>query len=112
MDTKSVAFALRIINAYKYMINEKQEFIMSKQMLRSGTAIGALVKEAEFAESRNDFIHKLSIALKDANETGYWLTLPHEADYISDDSFVSIQADCAELIRLLVSIIKTSRGKS
>lgn len=112
MDTKSVAFALRIINAYKYMINEKQEFIMSKQMLRSGTAIGALVKEAEFAESRNDFIHKLSIALKEANETGYWLTLLHEADYISDDSFVSIQADCAELIRLLVSIIKTSRGKS
>ena len=104
MDTKSVAFALRIINAYKYMINEKQEFIMSKQMLRSGTAIGALVKEAEFAES--------SIALKEANETGYWLTLLHEADYISDDSFVSIQADCAELIRLLVSIIKTSRGKS
>ena len=79
LDTKSVAFALRIINAYKYMINEKQEFIMSKQMLRSGTAIGALVKEA---------------------------------DYISDDSFVSIQADYAELIRLLVSIIKTSRGKS
>ena len=62
MDTKSVAFALRIINAYKYMINEKQEFILSKQMLRSGTAIGALVKEAEFAESRNDFVHKPSIA--------------------------------------------------
>ena len=112
MDKNSVAFALRIINAYKYMVNERQEFVMSKQMLRSGTAIGALVKEAEFAESRNDFIHKLSIALKEANETGYWLTLLHEAEYISDDSFISIQTDCAELIKLLVSIIKTSKRKS
>ena len=77
LDQKSVAFALRIINAYKFLLNEKQEFIMSKQLLRSGTGIGALVREAEFAESRNDFIHKLSIALKEANETDYWLTLLH-----------------------------------
>ena len=112
LDQKSVAFALRIINAYKFLLNEKQEFIMSKQLLRSGTGIGALVREAEFAESRNDFIHKLSIALKEANETDYWLTLLHESGYISDDSFCSIQSDSKELIKLLVSIIKTSKEKS
>ncbi|MGN0309566.1 MAG: four helix bundle protein [Bacteroides sp.] len=112
LDQKSVAFALRIIKAYKFLTNEKQEFIMSKQLLRSGTAIGALVREAEFAESKNDFIHKLSIALKEANETDYWLTLLHESGYINDDSFCSIQSDNKELIKLLVSIIKTSKRKS
>ena len=110
LDQKAVAFALRIIRAYKFLSGEKQEFVMSKQLLRSGTAMGALVREAEFAESRSDFIHKLSIALKEANETDYWLTLLHESEYISDDSFVSIQSDCKELIKLLVSIIKTAKG--
>lgn len=110
LDKKTLSFALRIIKAYKFLINEKLEFVLSKQLLRSGTAIGALVREAEFAESRNDFIHKLSIALKEANETDYWLTLLHESEYISDDSFVSIQSDCKELIKLLVSIIKTAKG--
>ena len=111
LDQKSVAFALRVIRAYKFLIGEKQEFVMSKQLLRSGTAIGALVREAEFAESRNDFIHKLSIALKEANETDYWLTLLHASEYISDGSFLSIQSDNKELIKLLVSIIKTTKGK-
>lgn len=111
LEQKSLLFALRIIKAYKYLVNEKLEFVMSKQLLRSGTAIGALVREAVFAESRNDFIHKLSIALKEANETDYWLTLLHESEYITDDSFESIQSDCKEEIRLLVSIIKTSKEK-
>ena len=111
LDQKSVAFALRVIRAYKFLVGEKQEFVMSKQLLRSGTAIGALVREAEFAESRNDFIHKLSIALKEANETDYWLTLLHASEYIGDDSFFSIQADSKELIKILVSIIKTTKGK-
>lgn len=82
---------------------------MSKQLLRSGTAIGALIREAEFAESKKDFIHKLHISLKEANETDYWLTLLHESDYINDIAFQSIQADCTELIKLLTSIIKSSK---
>lgn len=110
LDQKSLLFALRIIRAYKYLMIEKQEFIMSKQLLRSGTAVGALVREAEFAESKNDFIHKLSISLKEANETDYWLTLLHESDYIDEESYLSIQADCKELIKLLVSIIKKTKG--
>lgn len=110
LDQKSLLFALRIIRAYKYLMIEKQEFIMSKQLLRSGTAVGALVREAEFAESKNDFIHKLSISLKEANETAYWLTLLHESDYIDEESYLSIQADCKELIKLLVSIIKKTKG--
>ena len=81
---------------------------MSKQLLRSGTAIGALIREAEFAESKKDFIHKLHISLKEANETDYWLTLLHE----SDIAFQSIQTDCTELIKLLTSIIKSSKYNS
>ena len=82
---------------------------MSKQLLRSGTAIGASIREAEFAESRKDFIHKLHISLKEANETNYWLILLHESDYINDATFQSIQTDCTELIKLLTSIIKSSK---
>ena len=96
---KSVAFALRIIKAFRFLKEQKGEYVMSKQLLRSGTAIGALIREAEFAESKKDFIHKLHISLKEANETDYWLTLLHE----------SIQADCTELIKLLTSIIKSSK---
>lgn len=78
-------------------------------MLRSGTAIGALIREAEHGESKADFIHKLSIALKEANETEYWLMLLHDSDYIDDNSFSSIIDDCQELIKMLISIIKTSK---
>lgn len=106
---KSVAFALRIIKAFRFLKEQKGEYVMSKQLLRSGTAIGALIREAEFAESKKDFIHKLHISLKEANETDYWLTLLHESDYINDIAFQSIQADCTELIKLLTSIIKTSK---
>ena len=106
---KSVAFALRIINAFRFLKEQKGEYVMSKQLLRSGTAIGALIREAEFAESKKDFIHKLHISLKEANETDYWLTLLHESDYINDIAFQSIQADCTELIKLLTSIIKSSK---
>ena len=82
---------------------------MSKQLLRSGTSVGAMIKEAEFAESKMDFIHKLNVALKEANETRYWLMLLKGAEYISVSAYESIEEDCNELIRLLVSIIKTSR---
>lgn len=107
---KAYAFALRIIKAYKYLSEDKKEFVLSKQLLRSGTAIGALCREAEHAQSRADFINKLSIALKEANETEYWLMLLNDSNYISDESFQSIVVDCQELIRILISIVKTSRN--
>ena len=106
---KSYKFALRVINTYKFLSDEKREFVLSKQMLRSGTAIGALVREAEHAQSRADFIHKMNISLKEANETEYWLMLLKDSKYIDEESFVSIHKDCDELIRLLVSIVKTTK---
>lgn len=110
IDNKSVQFALRIIKAYQFLSTEKKELVMSKQLLRSGTAIGALIKEAEFAVSKNDFIHKLHIALKEANETSYWLLLLSESNYIDKASYLSIDADCNEIIKLLVSIIKSCKS--
>jgi four helix bundle protein len=106
---KSYAFALRIIKAYKFLSSEQREFVLSKQMLRSGTAVGALIREAEHAESKADFIHKMSIALKEANETEYWLLLLHDSEFIDTKSFSSIIKDCQELIKMLVSIIKSSK---
>ena len=109
---KSFGFALRIVKLAKYLQDENKEFVLSKQVLRSGTAIGALVREAEHAESRADFTHKMSIALKEANETLYWLELLHKADYIADDSFDSIRPESEELVKLLISIVKTTKGAS
>lgn len=108
---KSYQFAIRIIKAYKYLSAEQKEFILSKQMLRSGTAVGALIREAEHAESKADFIHKLSIALKEANETEYWLMLLHDTEFLDEKSFQSIVFDCLEIIKMLISIIKTSKLK-
>ena len=107
---KSFAFALRIVKLTKYLQSEKREFVLSKQVLRSGTAIGALVREAEHAQSKADFVSKMSIALKEANETDYWLDLLHQSDYLTQDSYDSIHPDIQELIKLLVSIVKTSKG--
>ena len=106
---KSLNFALRIVKAYQYLNDEKAEHILSKQLLRFGTAIGAMVWEAEFAESANDFVHKLHIALKEANETAYWLLLLYKSEYIDASSYESIDQDAKELIKLLVCIIKTSK---
>ena len=106
---KSKAFALRIIKLYKFLINEHNEYIMSKQVLKSGTSIGANVKEAIRSQSKPDFYAKLNIALKEASETEYWLELLNESEYINDDSFQSVYADCQELIKLLVSITKTQK---
>lgn len=106
---KSYAFALRIINLYKWITSDKKEFILSKQVLRSGTAIGALVKEAEHAQSKADFLNKMNIALKEANETEYWLTLLKDSHFLPEKEFNSIHTDCCELIRLLVSIVKTTK---
>jgi conserved hypothetical protein TIGR02436 len=106
---KSFTFALQIVSLYKYLVNEKREFVLSKQVLRSGTAIGALIREAEHAESRADFIHKLSIALKEANETEYWLELLNQSDYIELEQFKLIYPKINELNRLLISIVKSSK---
>lgn len=112
INRKATEFALLIIKAYQFLTTEKNEYVMSKQLLLSGTAIGALIREAEFAESKNDFAHKLRIALKEANETDYWLLLLSESNYIEKTAYDSIQSDCIELIKLLVSIIKTAKSNS
>lgn len=93
------------------MCAEKQEYVMSKQMLRSGTSIGANIAEAFYAESNMDFVHKLSISLKEAGETIYWLELLHESDYLSGYEFESINNDAEEMIKLLTSSIKTVKAK-
>jgi len=106
---KSFEFALSVIKLCKTLQAEK-EFVLSKQLLRSGTAIGALIREAEHAESKKDFIHKLAIALKEANETIYWLELLAESDYIADQLFRGLKEKNIELIKLLTSIIKTTKS--
>src|SRR5262245_38722971 len=93
---KSFAFAIRIIKLYKHLTDKKKEFIISKQLLRSGTAIGASIRESEHAESNSDFIHKMSISLKEANETEYWLLLLNQTTFISDKEFRSIHSDVEE----------------
>jgi four helix bundle protein len=109
LKDKSFTFAVRIINLYKYLCTDKKEYILSKQLLRSGTAIGSLVREAEQAESKADFIHKLAIALKEANETEYWILLLRETDYLTPKESESILSDLKELLKLLTSIIKTTK---
>ena len=111
LKNKTLSFALRIVKAYKYLAKEKKELVLSKQLLRCGTAIGALVREAEYAQSTPDFINKMSIALKEANETEYWLILLKESEYIEEGVYSSIINDCQELLKLLISTINTSKNK-
>ena len=111
LKDKSLAFALRIVKAYRYLVQEKQEYVLSKQLLRCGTAIGALVREAEYAQSIPDFINKMSIALKETNETEYWLIILKESEFIDNDVYMSIVSECQELLRLLISSINTSKNK-
>ena len=107
---KSYAFAIRIVKLYKLLTTDKREFVLSKQLLRSGTAIGALVKEAEHAQSKSDFLNKMNIALKEANETEYWLILLRDTDYISQDEFASINRDSVTVLKMLISIVKTTKA--
>ncbi|WP_199250870.1 MULTISPECIES: four helix bundle protein [unclassified Flavobacterium] len=109
IKTKSFLFALEIIKISKSLMENKREYVLSKQVLRSGTSIGAMVRESEHAESKNDFIHKLSIALKEANETEYWLLLLRESQYLTPDETENILKSILEIIKLLTSIIKTSK---
>ena len=108
---KSYAFALRVVKLYKYLSAEKKEYVLSKQLLRSGTAIGALVKESEHAQSKADFINKMNVALKEANETVYWLEPLKDSAYIDELAFSSIHKDAIELLKLLISIVKSSKQK-
>lgn len=109
---KSKAFALRIIKLYQYLKVEKQEFILSKQLLRAGTSIGANVKEGIRGQTKPDFYAKLNISLKEASETEYWLELLHESNYLDKQQFQSIYNDCQELIKILMSITKTQKNNS
>jgi four helix bundle protein len=109
VKNKSFAFALRIVKMFQFLQTEKKEFVLSKQLLRSGTAIGALVREAEQAESKADFIHKMAIAQKEANETDYWIELLFQSSYLDENHYKSIIADMIELKKLLASIIITAK---
>ena len=109
---KSKKFAVRIVRLYQYLNEEKREFVLSKQLLRSGTSVGANAHEALQGQSKEDFTAKMSIALKEASETEYWLELLFETEYLSEAQYTSIIADCKELVKLLTAIVKTSRVKS
>jgi len=107
---KSFAFSIRIVRLYQYMCDSRKEFVMSKQLLRCGTSVGALIREAEQAESRSDFIHKLGVAQKEINETLYWLELLRATDYLAELEFESINQNALEIIKILTSIIKSTKS--
>ena len=111
LEDKSYKFAIRIVKLNKYLCTEHKEYVLSKQLLRSGTAVGALVAEAQYAQSRADFINKLQISLKEANESRYWLRLLNDCDYITEKMFQSILEDIEELIKMLISSINTAKPK-
>lgn len=106
---KSMNFSVRIVRLYQYLCKEKKEFILSKQLLRSGTSIGANLREAKYAQSTNDFISKNSIALKEAAETEYWLELLFHTEFLTEKEYNAIKSDCSQLIKILTSIIKTTK---
>ncbi|MCB1123139.1 MAG: four helix bundle protein [Verrucomicrobiae bacterium] len=107
LKDKSYSFALRVVRLSQFLCKDKKEFVLSRQVLKSGTAIGALIREAEFGQSRADFSHKMSIALKEANETSYWLSLLKDTGYLEQTMYQELSGDCNELIAMLVSTVKT-----
>lgn len=109
LKDKSYAFAIRIVKLSQYLQMDKKEYVLSKQILRSGTAIGALIREAEFGQSKADFTSKMSISLKEANETEYWLNILKDTNFLDEKLFESLRSDCNELIAMLVSTVKTSK---
>ena len=112
LEQKSFQFAIRIVNLCKHLRSTKKEYTLSKQLLRSGTSIGANVAEARQAQSKADFISKMNIALKEAVETNYWLRLLQASEYLSDTEFTSIYSDCQEIEKMLSAIIKTSKQQN
>lgn len=109
IEIKSFDFAVRIVNLYKHLTTEKKEYVLSKQLLRSGTSIGANVSEAQRGQSRADFLAKMSISQKEANETHYWLRLLHKTEYLTDKEFESIEPDIKEIMAILTAICKNSK---
>lgn len=109
---KSFSFAIDVVRLYRYLCESKKEFVLAKQLLKSGTSIGANVKEAINAQSRKDFISKMNIALKEANECEYWIELLIRTDYLSETEAVTILNDCREINKILNSIVKTSKEKT
>jgi four helix bundle protein len=109
IDVKSYDFAIKIVRAYQRITQTHKEFVLSKQLLRSGTSIGANVKEAEHAQSKADFLNKMNIALKEANETAYWLNILKDTEYLSLEAFTSLKQSCDELISILVKIVETTK---
>ena len=105
---KSFAFAIRIVKLYRYLCDDKKEYILSKQLLRSGTSIGANIQEGEYGQSKRDFLSKMSISLKEASETRYWLRLLTSTDILTEKESQSILEDCTELIKMLTAIVKTT----
>ena len=109
LKIKSYDFAIRIVKLSQYLQHERKEFVLSKQILRSGTSVGALIREAEFAQSKIDFVHKLSISLKEANETEYWINILKDTGYIDYKLYESLVTDCNELLKILITSIKTAK---
>jgi four helix bundle protein len=110
LKQKTYAFALKVIKVYKQIIAEHKEYVLSKQFLKSGTAPGALVREAEYGQSKPDFISKMSIALKEANECDYWTNLLKDSDYISLETFDDLQSDNIQIIKMLTASINTAKN--
>jgi four helix bundle protein len=108
---KSFSFALRIVKLYQFLCSDKKEYVLSNQLLRSGTAIGALVRESEQAESKPDFIHKLAIAQKEVNETDNWLELLYQSEYLNETQFQSVKKDIIEINKILASILITTKQR-
>ena len=109
---KSFEFAVRIVNLQQYLCSERREYVLSKQILRSGTSVGANIHEAIQGVSKKDFVYRMNISLKEAGETEYWLKLFKRTGLLSEEEFESLNHDCEELIRLLTAIVKTSRNRS
>ena len=109
VQEKSYIFAIQVVRAYRHIVLTQKEFVLTRQFLRSGTSIGANIYEGEQAQSRPDFISKMSIALKEAHETVYWINILHDTEYLPDDRYHLLDAQLMEIVKLLTSIIKTSR---
>jgi four helix bundle protein len=107
---KSFKFAVRVIQLYKYLCEEKKEFVLSKQLLRSGTCVGAMIRESEHAESKQDFIHKMAIAQKELNETMYWLELLKTTNYLNESNYLNIYNESQEIMKLITSILKSTKS--
>jgi four helix bundle protein len=111
VKNKSFAFAVRVVKLYQFLCEQKNEFVLSKQLLRSGTIVGAMIREAEHAETRNDFKHKMGIAQKEINEAIYWLELLRETAYLTNEQFESINNNAVEIIKLITAIMKSTKNK-